>query len=269
MAPPFNIDTTTPADDEIVSQFPANERTHRTTLENIWTQEHDEGTGRHQIPRGNTATRDALTDLVDGSWFENSETGTLDVRESGAWVHKYGLLVTGDFKVTAYSPSSPPSGWLECNGQAVSRTTYADLFGVIGSIYGNGDGSTTFNVPDFRGHVPVGFWGGSGDGDGDYVNVGETHGEKTHALTESELPSHTHTFTTDDDGAHDHTVPAANAEGSGIRVAFAGSDAGDKNIQDDGSTSTHQHSGTTDATGSGDAHENRPLSLTVGWLIKT
>lgn len=50
-----------------------------------------------------------------------------------------------------YAKNTPPIGWLECNGSAVSRTTYANLFAVIGTIYGNGDGSATFNLPDLRG----------------------------------------------------------------------------------------------------------------------
>lgn len=49
-----------------------------------------------------------------------------------------------------------PTGWLLCNGQAVSRTDYADLFAVIGTAYGSGDGSTTFNIPDLREAVPKG-----------------------------------------------------------------------------------------------------------------
>jgi hypothetical protein len=53
--------------------------------------------------------------------------------------------------VAAFGVSSAPTGWLKCNGAAVSRTTYADLFTVIGTTFGTGDGSTTFNVPDLRG----------------------------------------------------------------------------------------------------------------------
>lgn len=51
---------------------------------------------------------------------------------------------------------TPPAEWLLCNGQAVSRTTYADLFALVGTVFGAGDGSTTFNVPDMRGSVPIG-----------------------------------------------------------------------------------------------------------------
>jgi microcystin-dependent protein len=53
--------------------------------------------------------------------------------------------------ILAYPSATAPTGWLLCNGQAVSRTTYADLFAVISTNYGVGDGSTTFNLPDYRG----------------------------------------------------------------------------------------------------------------------
>lgn len=58
--------------------------------------------------------------------------------------------------VLPYAATAAPTGWLLCYGQAVSRTTYAPLFAIIGTVHGVGDGSTTFNVPDLRGRVPVG-----------------------------------------------------------------------------------------------------------------
>lgn len=53
--------------------------------------------------------------------------------------------------IIAFPAAAIPNGWLECNGQAVSRTTYAELFALISTSYGTGDGSTTFNLPDYRG----------------------------------------------------------------------------------------------------------------------
>jgi microcystin-dependent protein len=98
--------------------------------------------------------------------------------------------------VIPYAGTSAPTGWLLCYGQAVSRTTYADLFAVLSTTYGVGDGSTTFNVPDLRGRVVAGQddMGGtsanrltdqSGGLDGD--TLGDTGGEETHTLTSSEL----------------------------------------------------------------------------------
>ena len=63
-------------------------------------------------------------------------------------------FLTGEIKM--YGGASAPAGWLLCDGSAVSRTTYASLFAVLGTSYGAGDGSTTFNLPDGRGRVPVG-----------------------------------------------------------------------------------------------------------------
>ncbi|MDD5067323.1 MAG: tail fiber protein [bacterium] len=66
-----------------------------------------------------------------------------------------GLAPSGS--IIMWPVTNAPSGWLECGGQAVSRTTYADLFSVIGTMYGTGDGSTTFNLPDFRGYFVRGW----------------------------------------------------------------------------------------------------------------
>lgn len=77
--------------------------------------------------------------------------------------------------------NTPPAGWLLCNGQAVSRTTYANLFSVLGTTYGQGDGSTTFNVPDLTGRVPMGT-------NGTYP-LASKGGETAHTLSEEELPA--------------------------------------------------------------------------------
>ena len=67
-------------------------------------------------------------------------------------------IKAADFRgfIQLYAGATAPEGWFLCNGQAVSRTFYSNLFALIGTAYGSGDGSTTFNVPDLRGSVPVG-----------------------------------------------------------------------------------------------------------------
>ena len=121
--------------------------------------------------------------------------------------------------------TAPNSSWLVCDGSAISRTTYSDLYTVIGVTYGTGDGSTTFNLPDFRARVPVGYNSSAIDDDSDGSNdrssrsIAATGGAETHELQVSELPSHTHSNslsntgtdsvaqqTTVDDTGHGHTI---------------------------------------------------------------
>lgn len=94
--------------------------------------------------------------------------------------------------MTAYAGSSVPTGWLVCNGQAVSRATYSDLFAVCGTYYGAGDGSTTFNLPDLRTR---------------FVRASDTRGTTggSSTITTSNMPSHNHGGTTASGNAsHDH-----------------------------------------------------------------
>ena len=93
-----------------------------------------------------------------------------------------------------YAGSSAPSGYLVCNGAAVSRATYANLFSNIGTIWGVGDGSTTFNLPN----LSNAFSYGSGTN-----SVGATGGAATVALSTANLPAHSHPVT---DPGHTHTV---------------------------------------------------------------
>jgi microcystin-dependent protein len=104
--------------------------------------------------------------------------------------------------ILEYGASTAPAGWLECNGAAVSRTTYAVLFAVIGTVHGAGDGSTTFNVPDKRGYFTRGWDHGAGidpsrvfastqvDGFASHTHIQNAH---AHGITD---PGHAHTYQT-------------------------------------------------------------------------
>jgi len=148
--------------------------------------------------------------------------------------------------------ASAPTGWLLCDASAVSRTTYATLYSVIGDTYGNGDGSTTFNVPDMRGRVPIGVGTGIGDGaSGTGLPAGGTttdviaratwKGSKTHTLTTSEMPAHTH----------------------GSSLLRSGTGIG----RTDGPN--FAQAGNTDSAGGDGAHNNVQPVMGVNFIIKT
>lgn len=97
-----------------------------------------------------------------------------------------------------------PDNWMLCRGQAISRTDYAELFAVIGTTYGIGNGSTTFNLPDFRGRVGVGK-----TTNGTFANLNGKIGTETVTLTENQMPRHGHGATsTVNQGGHAHQVQA-------------------------------------------------------------
>lgn len=99
--------------------------------------------------------------------------------------------------IVPFTSDTVPENWLLCDGQAVSRTEYDLLFSIIGTTYGVGDGSTTFNLPNLKGRVAV----GKDSTQTEFDNLGETGGEKTHTLTVSEMPSHSHNISSNSIGA--------------------------------------------------------------------
>lgn len=134
--------------------------------------------------------------------------------------------------IAIWSTRTAPSGYLLCHGQAVSRTTYADLFKIIGSTYGSGDGSTTFNVPNLKGRVPVGL----DDNDVDFNGLGKKGGEKTHLLTDDEIPSHNHSATTTVDSAGTHTHGASTSNNGSHSHSISGTaDSAGNHLHDLGS----------------------------------
>ena len=168
--------------------------------------------------------------------------------------------------VVEWFSNTIPTNWLSCNGQAVSRTEYAELFKILGTKYGSGDGSTTFNLPNIKGKVSVGL----NVDDTDFNTLGKTGGEKTHTLTIAELASHTHTFT---GNPHTHTYSKSNSTsgsttltvnqipshshgiyatanpgtgGIGIRGTFNGKEGTGQSLYDTG--------GITKVTGGGQGH---------------
>lgn len=109
-------------------------------------------------------------------------------------------IPSGTIAMFAGPSGSIPTGWTWCNGQAISRTTFAALFAAIGTTFGAGDGLTTFNVPDHRQRFPLGV-AASGTGNA----LGQTGGAVDHTHTYSQVINHTHTVSVTDPG-HDHTT---------------------------------------------------------------
>ena len=171
-------------------------------------------------------------------------------------------------EIKAYAAASAPSGWLLCYGQAVNRNLYAALYGVIGTTYGVGDGSTTFNVPDLRGRTIAGVdnMGGSDAGILDWANaIGTTGGEQYHTLTTPETPSHNHTI---NDPGHNHTATLFNggaAQGfnrfSSTYVSF---DSGAPGTTDNNTTGI-----TINNTGGGGQHNNMSPTMLLYYIIRT
>lgn len=147
--------------------------------------------------------------------------------------------------ILPYGASSAPSGYLLCDGTAQSRTTYAALFAVIGTTYGIGDGSSTFNMPDMRGRFAFGL-ATSGTGNA----LGATFGAIDHTHTG---PSHTHTVsgtTANDSGA-----------AAGIQSGSGGVCAAEPH--------THTFSVTSGASGTGATGTANPPGLTFQFIVKT
>jgi microcystin-dependent protein len=115
--------------------------------------------------------------------------------------HSAGLVPPGIVLDFAGSSSNIPAGFLVCNAVQVGRTAYPNLYSAIGTIYGAGDGVTTFNLPDCRGRTTIG--AGQGPGLGAYV-LGATLGEEYHKLTPAEMPSHSHAI--NEGAGHVHGV---------------------------------------------------------------
>lgn len=165
--------------------------------------------------------------------------------------------------ISMYGGGSVPDGWLACDGSAVSRSTYSNLFGVLGTTYGGGDGSTTFNVPNLQGRVPL----GGGTLGSDSYSRGDTGGSATVSLTTAQMPTHSHTVTVDSD-AHSHGSGNLGAD-SGSHSHGAGNISADSTSHSHGfgnlsavSGGSHSHGvGTLEVVEDGHSHSQGNLSM--------
>lgn len=164
-----------------------------------------------------------------------------------------------------------PAGWLECDGSAISRTDYAELFGVLGETYGNGDGSTTFNKPDLRGQFLRGHDDGAGT-DPDAASRTDrgdgTTGDEVGTKQADDTAAHTHgagSYAADSNGAHTHEYNARTTTAGGATGGQVNNNVG-LTSYDTGSNGAHTHtvSGTSGSTG---GNETRPTNVAVKFII--
>lgn len=172
---------------------------------------------------------------IEKTLFNSGVTGQEDLSPSGV--------------VYPFAGSSAPKGYFICDGAAINRETYSDLFNVIGTTYGSGDGSTTFNLPDARGRAIYGL-GTNTDIDALGENDGTTLADRTpkHQLSIDEMPSHSH-----------------NIGPSGNPQTFYPAGNGDYVASSPGTTGTSKNPGTTLA-GSSQKHDHG--FIVMNYIIK-
>lgn len=148
--------------------------------------------------------------------------------------------------------SAPTAKWMICDGTAINRTTYADLFAIIGTTFGVGDGATTFNIPNMEGKFPIGK-------DSSHA-LGATGG--TFTIAEANLPAHTHSISSD--GGHNHDVYGATpGVGTPFKINSTSILTADEEINPVTTTSepAHNHGAATGGSGSGTDYKQPYLSL--------
>lgn len=207
-------------------------------------------------------------DLIDGVLAQHTQTGThgaITATSVAATTSVTAASVAATTSVTVagtsvvapaaaimqYAGSTAPTGWLLADGTAVSRTTYAALFAIVATSYGVGDGSTTFNLPNLKGRVPV----GRDAAQTEFDVLAETGGAKTHTLTAAQMPSHSHGGSA---SAPYTTAAGGNNTGSGIppHSGFSSGNSWGGSIG-------------TDAQGGGTAHNILQPYIVLNYIIKT
>jgi microcystin-dependent protein len=248
---------------------------HFLTTESTWYY-FDYDTGNYQPQKlAQKSLRYIVTDVTPSSadydiWFRIAADGTpLDVRkwQASQWVafptdyanitNKPNLAPVG--VMHDWPTNTAPQDFLICNGAAVLRGQYAALFAVIGTTYGVGDGSTTFNLPDFRGRVAVG--SGTGDAtDATAWSLGSKRGTEGVSLTATQNGPHGHLLAKQE-------VSAAGPLLLSTEYLATGRDVGDRSYALAKATG-EPDAGTTATSGTGAAHANLQPSLTVNKIIR-
>ena len=237
------------------------------------------GSGAEQTYLARTSTGWLQTDAgiqvgVNGLKFNDGSTMTGAAQ----------AIPTGVIMVWS-SGNAAPSGWLLCDGAAVSRTTYAALWGLWGTFYGAGNGSTTFNLPNLKGRIIAGVDAGQTE----FATLGAVGGAKTHTLSLTEMAAHSHTVNAHNHGGgvhshgvndptHAHTHQGTN----GDSTHWGGGEWGERfgvnkvttynatgiTIQNSSSFITSESPG-TNSQGGGGAHNNLQPYMNMHYIVKT
>lgn len=185
------------------------------------------------------------------------ERGTLDVG-GDIYANNKLVMVQNPGVVELFAGDVAPDGAFICDGRALSRVTYASLYAVIGTKYGAGNGSSTFNIPNATGRAIVGY----DSAETEFNALGKSGGAKTHTLSAGELPAHNHGFGM---GAHLFAWGTSGTVNIQNAVAAAGAATGNRLY-------THQQTDGWDTTlnaGSGQAHNNLQPYLVMNYIIWT
>jgi microcystin-dependent protein len=199
--------------------------------------------------------------LADGAV---TTTKILDAAVTAAKLASDAVIPTG--MVSPFAGTTAPSGYVLCDGTAYSRTNplYSALFALIGTTYGSGDGTFTFNVPNLKGRVPVGL----DSSQTEFDTRGETGGAKTHTLVWNEMPQHIHGIT-DPGHVHQQNVTAnADSGGTGTRLDYdadvTGATAYTQGINTQGASTGI----TINTAGNSQAHNNLQPYMVLNYIVK-
>lgn len=201
----------------------------------------------------------------------------------------YRKLINPCGMIVNFSGDNAPNGWLICDGSEISKTTYSALFAVIGTKYGSASNINNFKLPDLGERIPAGFKSGTN-------SLGNTGGNSSITLTTNQIPSHTHTGTSDSNGSHSHAITDpthnhtyndayfAENQGGGANNVFGTSASTDgdnsyiyRPTPTTSSASTgisinsngaHTHTFTTSSTGGGESIDIRNKFIVLNYIIK-
>lgn len=154
--------------------------------------DYDDLTNKPSIPENTSDLTNDSNFVSDASYVHTDNNFTTAEKEKLADLENGASETLPVGTIIPYASETLPEGYMICDGRALSRSEYSKLFQAIGTFFGAGDGSTTFNIPNLKGKVPVGLNGN----DTAFDTLGETGGEKTHTLTVQEMPEHSHSLNT-------------------------------------------------------------------------